>query len=406
MSGREAELLPFLELSRAELAGDPPLRGAATLASVRERALRHSLARKRRSRALFGMALAATFALVALVLLPRKAELSYRVTGVIDAEGRVLGGSKGANIDFTDGSRVMLEPGAQTRVHDLDESGARIRLEGRARVVIAKRPHADWAIEAGPYLVKVTGTSFDVRWSSSEQSLDVAMESGSVAVHGPLLSGDLLLEKGQQLSAVLSKRSVTVRDERALRRDPSPAPGSLPTAAAALPDDKARAKAVSGVDDSPPRHSWAEYVARGDFGAVIAEAEQRGLERTLESAAAGELGALADAARYGRRAEIATRALLAQRRRFPGTPIAQRAAFFLGQLSEGRGDALIWYERYLSESPRGPYVPQALGRKLMLIHERSGPASARPLCEEYLRRYPNGPYAAAAKKILDSRPGP
>ncbi len=405
MTGRQAELSPLLELSRARLAGDLPVRGGATFESVLDRSQRQALARRRRNRATFGVALAAMLALVAFALLPRKAELSYHVAGVVDAEGRVLGGSKGASIDFSDGSRVMLEPGAQTRVHDLAASGARIRLEGRARVVIAKRPQADWAIEAGPYVVKVTGTSFDVRWSSSEQSLDVAMESGSVAVRGPLLSGDLRLEKGQQLSAVLPKRSVTVQDEQTLQSDRSARPGSVPTAEAALPSDNARAKGVSGKDESS-RHSWAEYVARGDFGAVISEAEQRGLERTLESASAVELSALADAARYGRRSEIATRALVAQRRRFPGTPTAQRAAFFLGQLSEGRGDALEWYERYLNESPRGPYVPQALGRKLMLIHERSGAASARPLCEEYLRRYPNGPYAAAAKKILDSRPAP
>ena len=216
------------------------------------------------------------------------------------------------------------------------------------------------------------------------------------------MMGDLRLEKGQQLSAVIPQRSVTVEDTRSMRKAPF-AEASVPTAAADVPKDKASTKGVSGKDESP-RHAWSEYVARGNFSAVIAEAEQRGLEHTLESAAAGELAALADAARYGRRAEIATRALLAQRRRFPGTPIAQQAAFFLGQLSEGRADALEWYERYLNESPRGPYVPQALGRKLMLIHERNGAASARPLCEEYLRRYPNGPYAAAAKKILDSRP--
>jgi len=246
--------------------------------------------------------------------------------------------------------------------------------------------------------VKVTGTSFDVSWSASEQSLDVAMESGSVAVRGPLLSGDVRLEKGQRLSALLPERRVTVGAARAARQEPLAAPPA-PTAATGEPS----LRSLAGKDE-PARRTWADQVARGNFNAVIAEAERRGIERTLESASADELSALADAARYGRRADIAMRALLGQRRRFPETPVAQRAAFFLGQLSEGGPDALTWYDRYLSESPRGSYVPQALGRKLMLVHEKGGAASARPLCEEYLRRYPNGPYAAAAKKILGSLP--
>ena len=52
---------------------------------------------------------------------------------------------------------------------------------------------------------------------------------------------------------------------------------------------------------------------------------------------AAELVALADAARYAGRTYLAERVLRAQRTRFPGTPAAGAAAFFLGRLADDRG---------------------------------------------------------------------
>ena len=43
--------------------------------------------------------------------------------------------------------------------------------------------------------------------------------------------------------------------------------------------------------------------------------------------------------------------LLAERSRFPGSRSAIEAAFFLGRIAEDEGgDAIEWYDRYLSES--------------------------------------------------------
>ena len=62
--------------------------------------------------------------------------------------------------------------------------------------------------------------------------------------------------------------------------------------------------------------------------------------------------------------------------------------------------ALEWYERYLSESPRGTYAAQALGRRMILVHKLRGSAAARPIASEYLERFPSGAYAEPAKKLL------
>jgi hypothetical protein len=141
-------------------------------------------------------------------------------------------------------------------------------------------------------------------------------------------------------------------------------------------------------------------VAQGHFGAVLDEAEQRGLDRTLATGSLEELAALADAARYAGRTSVAKRVLSAERQRFAGSGPARDAAFFLGRLAEeSGGGAIEWYERYVSESPRGAYASQAFGRKMMLLYKQRGASAAKPVASEYLSRYPNGPYAAAARKI-------
>jgi len=160
---------------------------------------------------------------------------------------------------------------------------------------------------------------------------------------------------------------------------------------------------AAAVDEA----SWSKLIAQGDFRGVLSDAERRGLERTLTAGSATDLTALADAARYLRRGELARRAYLAERERFPRSA-GREAAFFLGGLSEdesgvtARKTALEWYERYLAESPHGTYVPQALGRQMVLVHKLRGVAAARSLASEYLARFPDGPYAAPARKLLES----
>ena len=120
------------------------------------------------------------------------------------------------------------------------------------------------------------------------------------------------------------------------------------------------------------------------------------------------LSALADAARYSVRPEIAVRALVASRQRFPKTPFAHAAAFFLGRLADDRGavaEGLAWYRRYLGETPDGPYAAEALGRKMLAVERISGRDAARGVAREYVARFPNGTYMLQAHAIL-ANPAP
>ncbi len=153
--------------------------------------------------------------------------------------------------------------------------------------------------------------------------------------------------------------------------------------------------------------AWPAALAAGDFAAIVQEAS-RDLGGVLRSAGSDDLAALADAARYQRRDDLARQALTAQRQRFPRSPRAVDAAFFLGRLDENGGGGLIralrWYDRYLEEAPNGAYAAEALGRRMIALRELYGSAAARPVAELYVRRFPRGSYAGAAHALLGDNP--
>jgi hypothetical protein len=174
---------------------------------------------------------------------------------------------------------------------------------------------------------------------------------------------------------------------------PPPAP---PAQRAAAPASRTPNKIASRTTN------WTAELAAGHFASILRQAERRGLDRSLENASSDDLAALADAARYSHREDIAGSALTAQRRRFAATARANDAAFLLGRLEETAQHldlALVWYERCLGESPGGTYTSEALGRKMTLVERLYGAGRARPIAEEYLRRSQNGTYAAAARAL-------
>jgi hypothetical protein len=151
------------------------------------------------------------------------------------------------------------------------------------------------------------------------------------------------------------------------------------------------------------RPSWSKRVAAGDFAAVLAEAEERGIDTTLGAASLDDVAAFADASRYGRRRDLSRRAEEAIRSRFPASSRARTSAFLLGSMADdggGTAAAIGWYDLYLTEAPSGPFASEALGRKMLAVRRARGAAGARPLAQDYLRRYPRGAYARLAEEIL------
>jgi hypothetical protein len=313
--------------------------------------------------------------------------------------------------------------------------GAALRLEdGRARFAVVHSGRARWSVEAGPFVVQVTGTTFDVVWSAGEGILKVRLLNGVVSVLGPLTRGGVTLLPGQELVArpddgVLQierapegplagagplpvpappAAAAVASEAPGIEPPPTPVVPSAPPAPSASLDH--RLPAPARPRGTPPASEpigadWDRRIAAGDFEAIVRDTERCGGDDCLRALPSDRLGALGDAARYTGRRELARRALLAQRARFPGTSAAEEAAFLLGRLAEDarepREVALRWYATYLEESPSGVFAAEALGRKLLLVAASSNREVAREVARTYLERHPAGAYAARARALLE-----
>jgi hypothetical protein len=388
-------------------------------------------------------ALAPVLVILVVVLLRPEAQLSFTIDGAPRGESYVRAGPSGATARFSEGTVVSFAEGTHGRIAAVTARGARVNIEeGGAHFRVVHLKGAEWSAEAGPFVVTVTGTEFDLSWQ--HERLDLVMQDGEVIVRGPLASSGIALHRGQHLVVDLARRELTIAESKdgmgstapanpgapattAPKTAPSteppktpaipalesskgsgplgvaaPAPGasSLPDAVAA---EAASAAPEPGRTASMP--SLRERLARGDFAGVIADAEARGIDAALDTSSLDDLASIADAARYAGRADLARRALLAERARFKNSAEARSAAFLLGRMAEASSPtaAITWYDQYLSESPNGSLAPEALGRKMVAVKASAGRDAARPIAEQYLSRYPQGAFAAAAAEILADR---
>jgi TolA-binding protein len=351
------------------------------------------------------------------------ADLSYKVEGGTVVDGGYLreSGPDAIKLRFTEGTEFVLIPGTRARLRNVNSSGARIAIEhGTASFQVTPRSEAKWQVDVGPFLVTVKGTVFTVSWDAVNERFDLRLRHGEVSVTGPISTGELSVKAGQRLVVNLRKKQtvMTVEDDReaqgsvGARSSDTAAPTEAPASerpAPATGRPTGRNPAVAGERRAAdaryfPGQDWVEAVAAGQWDRVLAEVDHAGVKNTLAHASSDDLLALADAARYRRRAGLAHAALLAERNRFPGSPSALDAAFLLGRLEESRqgevGDAVKWYDIYLAGAPAGTYASEALGRKMMATKQLRGSAAAESLAREYLQRFSAGPYAGAARALL------
>jgi len=305
-------------------------------------------------------------------------------------------------LSFSDGTQIRMAPESRGRVVETTRHGARVALEdGQAHVQVNHRPGARWVFEAGPFLIHVVGTSFSFAWSGRDARFEGQMEAGVVSVTGPVSGGEIVLKAGQKLAIDLRELG-----DHAPPPEADLAPAAAPSSAApvrTLPPAAPRS-GRSGASWAPER--WASHLEAGHSEVILAEVRRVGLSLALERTTGEQLAVLASAARYQRDDELARRALLAQRRRFPRSPRGLEASFLLGRLDdESRGDitgALGWYDRYLSEAPTGAYVSEALGRKMVALQHSGRHGEAAEIAADYLRRFPTGAYAHAARALARS----
>jgi TolA-binding protein len=347
----------------------------------------------------------------------RSSSLHYAVEGAALGPGEAItvAATSPAKLTFSDDSQIHISPRSKVAVLSVDSHGSRIALaDGELDVSIRHRPDSSWQLEAGPFSVRVTGTSFHLGFDATRGRLSLQMVTGTVEVRSSN-HRVAVLNGGEFLELFVDPRpaipvTLPIPSDKAPVEPQGPTNGTgvpAPAVAAAHPGNRRRSTTVERAgQENPgnPSEPWPRLIAHGEFAAVIAEAEKRGIDHILEKAGAEDLTALADASRYTRRGDLARQALLRLRSRFPGTMRASEAAFFLGRLAEvlsSPGDAVVWYETYLEESAHGPYAGEALGRKIALL-ARSDRGRASGAARQYLERFPQGPQAKVAKSLLES----
>lgn len=313
-------------------------------------------------------------------------------------------------LEFSEGSRITLDQGAHGRVVGTTARGASLVLEtGRARLDVVHRSRSEWTVAAGPYTVAVKGTAFDVSWTATSGTIEVNVQRGLVVVRGPGIESGVQVGDRQRFVGTASARF----------EEPATAVSSLPLIASGrvepcdidsalcdpAPSPQASGASGTGGGQGAPiaTRPWSELVASGSYKQIVAEAESRGIDAAVASVSESDLSALADAARFSGRGDVARKALTAMRSRFPRSAHAASAAFLLGRMSEDGGNmraAIGWYDSYLAEAPGGALAAEAMGRRMVAMRRAGQTGEARRAAEAYLARFPKGPYAGVAREMV------
>jgi len=346
--------------------------------------------------------------------------LAYHIDGGTVLDGGYLreSGHAGMNLRFSEGTAFEFMPGTRGRLRAVSPDGARVAIDnGRVSFSVTPSSERHWFVEAGPFVVTVKGTVFLVSWDPSSERFELSLRQGSVVVSGPVAGGGQSLLAGQRLVVNLSRGETLITEdglEQAVVEPVStPAASNLTPAApqpsmaqatpARLPPSTAHAPSAAGATEGGERR-WVQALASGHWDRILEEVERTGVDGVLNGASSEELFALADAARYRRRVDLARAALLAERRRFPNSPRAVDAIFLLGRVEESRDGgavrAVALFDEYLARAPAGGYAAEALGRKMILTKQSGGVAEARSIAEEYLKRFPKGSYVGSARALL------
>jgi hypothetical protein len=289
---------------------------------------------------------------------------------------------------FEDGTSVLLAVGGEGQVLERSDLGGRVRLaRGKMRISVPPDRGRRWEFLAGPYLVEVKGTRFDLGWEPETERFDLEMLDGSVRVSGGEVEPRLVVA-GQKL--VLGEGP---------RASPSPGPTNLPAPVPTASLPHAQSARPSTSASLPP--NWQAWALEGKYKQAVEAAEATGFESVLAKSSASELLLLGDACRLGGKPPRAVQAYTSVRERFADSLEAQRALFSLGAAAFPSASAAAFFEQYLAEAPGGALAPEALGRILELKSRSGDREAARAAATRYLARFPNGAHARLAKTILD-----
>jgi hypothetical protein len=370
---------------------------------LRERFLLAVRAAQRRRvvrRVLGGIALGAAAAVVSLLVLRKSAttDVGFAVDGAPGKVGEFLPSPADhpIKLTFNEGTSAELAPKTRGRVASVSPYGADLIIEsGKARMAVVPRAHNHWTVRAGPFVVHVTGTRFELAWDPVKDRFVLDLYEGSVTLSGCVFGEGNAMAAGERVEAGcgLAEYRVSKLVARGGAREGPGDNGATP-GAAAITTEPAGERA---------RPDWLTLARASRYAEAYRTAETDGFDDLCSKSNAGNLLLLGDVARLSGHTDQARAAYLMVRARFAHSKSAAIAAFYLGRLeldANPTGSAKKWLLTYLEEMPDGPLSAAALGRLLEIQIAAHDQQSAEALAKQYIDRYPSGPHSAAAQRVL------
>jgi TolA-binding protein len=163
------------------------------------------------------------------------------------------------------------------------------------------------------------------------------------------------------------------------------------------------AMAGAAASGSSADDAWLALAEDGSYPEALAAARRVGWSALCLRLDAHRLLTLADVARYSNARGLARQAFEALVRRFPDDRLAADAVFSLGRLAFEGGNPPVaagWFQRYVTDWPKGPLADQAAGRLIEATIRMEDSEAARSAARAYLARAPHGAQATLARGVL------
>lgn len=326
--------------------------------------------RRRRRAAYSALGLAAAAAVMLLFGLPREAQVT--TDGAFVTSPTALRLSDGSMAQpLVDGSLVSV-------IADRPELAELTLQKGSARFdVVPNRPRR-FRVLAGPVTVEALGTVFTVSEVGTDR-VHVAVLRGRVKVEWS--GGHTELEKGND--------------------------GVYPPVAASIPVEESEPATTDEPPDSEthsiapavPRFSWRDAAGRGDVKQAY-EALKR--DAPVKNAP-DDLLLAADVARKSNNPSLAAGYLARIVDEHPGDARAPVAAFTLGRVRLGMGQAAgaaQAFHKARSLKPNGALAHDAWVKEIESLDRAGQRIEARRLARGYLQRYPKGSHAQQFRDLV------
>jgi len=234
----------------------------AERAFLRDRLLAQLRAERRRRAALrtaTGLVLGAAAAAFFLFNRGKPDDVGFSVDGAPGKVGDFLPSPDDRSIElrFDEGTRAQFAPGTRGRVTAVSPYGADVVIEaGKAKLSVVPRPQNRWLVHAGPFVVHVTGTKFEVAWDPAKDRFVLELYEGKVNLSGCVFGEGSPIAAGERVEAGCGLAQYRVSE----LVDPAKTPQ------AKEPPDPAATASPAGQPDPEPERAHADWLAMARGG--------------------------------------------------------------------------------------------------------------------------------------------